>query len=241
MNAQELKDFVNNSETSHFEITYKEDVVLYKISRYSAWKKEGNSTTRSLKAKKKYKVRIRTDVNGHFFGYASKIKAKRWHCCVSYLKLDQVDSIKEIFKKESTLSQEEINVKACQSFLNRCHKNLWIDIQDMCKEFIKTKDEKVLPDFIKWTAGNPSYVSIKSKMDYNKDQVVADLTKAMDTNTPFKQSFGANGPQGRDRSFSIEIINGMTKGFFSSEYYNCLNGYYYLLISPTTALFYEKD
>jgi exonuclease V gamma subunit len=242
MTAQELRTFVDNSETSHFEITYKEDVVIYKLSRYGAWKVEGNSKTRSKVAKRKYKAYIRTDVNGFYFGYASKRKARTWYPIDTQLELDKIESIKGIFKKESTLTQEEINVKACKSFLSRCHKNLWKNIQESCKAYIENKNEKDLPDFIRWTAGNVSYVSIKNKIPYNQDQIILELKNSIETNAPYKQKFRASAPQGRDRSFSIEIgDDGMTRGFFSSEYFNCLNGDYYLLISPTTALYYERD
>jgi hypothetical protein len=49
---------------------------------------------------------------------------------------------------------------------------------------------------------------------------------------------------GKKRDFSIETKpceDGIFRAWFSSEYRGCANGDYYLVISPTQAIYYEAD
>jgi len=45
----------------------------------------------------------------------------------------------------------------------------------------------------------------------------------------------------RDFSVSTKFENGIFKAFFNSEFHGCGNGSYYLLLNPTTAIYYEDD
>jgi hypothetical protein len=46
----------------------------------------------------------------------------------------------------------------------------------------------------------------------------------------------------RDRSIETKLCeDGIFRAWFSSEYRGCCNGDYYLVISPTQAIYYERD
>ena len=242
MKYEELKNIVKEAHTSLFQVTLSEDMVIPGLSRYGAWKvNEDGSRSKSKVAKKVYKVYIRTDINGWVFGYASRKTARRWNYMDNF-PVDKIVDVKPLYKNEKKLTQEEINIKACESFLRRCHENLWTNIQEECKKYIETKDEEYLPDFIRWTNGKVSYVSIKPKIAYNKDHYLDLLKRSIENKEETKFYFSSKGPQGRDRSFSVATgEDGLTRAWFSSEYPGCGNGDYYLLINPTTALYYERD
>ncbi len=84
---------------------------------------------------------------------------------------------------------EEINTKACESFLRRCHENLWTEIQDSCKKYIETKNEEYLPDFIRWYDGKPSYVSIKTKIPHNVDAYMNRIKDSIENKKEYRVSF----------------------------------------------------
>jgi hypothetical protein len=49
---------------------------------------------------------------------------------------------------------------------------------------------------------------------------------------------------GKRRDLSIETKlceDGIFRAWYSSEYRGCANGDYYLVISPTQAIYYERD
>lgn len=140
------------------------------------------------------------------------------------------------------MNMKQDNIKACENFLKKCHKNLWKNIQAECRKYLETKNEDDLPDFIRWYGTNVKYVSIKSKLPYNKEYYLQQLKYAIENEKELYFAFEAKSNAGRDRSYRIEqLTDGSIKGFYSSEYANCGNGDYFLIINPTTAMFYERD
>ena len=68
------------------------------------------------------------------------------------------------------------------------------------------------------------------------------LKEAFESKTEFRWHRNAMGKQGRDLSISTRMCDdGIFRAWFSSEFPGCGNGDYYLLLSPTTAVYYERD
>ena len=240
MKLQELRNHVNQADTSHFQLTFNEDVYIYKLSRYGKWKiQPDGSKTRSKVKKKVYKMYIRTDVNGYFFGYASSKTARTWYP-VSHLPLDDLVSIKSVYAKEPITPEQQYE-KSCKEFLRKCDPGLWLNFQDDCKKYLETKNINDLPCFIRYN-GKAKFVSLSSKFrDFNRFEIANSIKKAIDEKGSFKYSERARTPSGRDRSLSVETRGDITNAWFSSENAGCLNGSYYYLINPTTAVYGEDD
>ena len=103
----------------------------------------------------------------------------------------------------------------------RIHPNAWDDLRNDPPESLLDKGRAF---------------SIKSKFP---DYVIDELREAFEQ----KKEFHAQAGRGR-RHLSIEAKvcpDGVYRAWFSSEYWGCGNGCYYLLINPTTAAFGEYD
>lgn len=77
---------------------------------------------------------------------------------------------------------------------------------------------------------------------FEGDQSVGHTSQYLQNGTVYTCYRRSCGNRGRDFSVSINLYNdGSVQAWFSSEYAGCANGDYYLLLNPTTAIFYEKD
>ncbi len=240
MTYSELKNHVNQADTSHFKITFSEELIISGLSRYGNWKVQPDgSKTKSIVRKKVFKMYVRTDVNGYFFGYASKKKARSWRP-VELLPLDNIVSIESIYAKDPLTIEQKLE-KSCKEFLRRCDPGLWLNFQDDCKKYLETKNIDDLPCFIRYN-GKAKFVSLSSKFDNFKRLNVKDRIKeAIDSKGSYRYSEGAKSAAGRDRSLSVATTGDITNAWFSSEYAGCGNGSYYYLINPTTAVYGEDD
>jgi hypothetical protein len=124
----------------------------------------------------------------------------------------------------------QIRLKRAHSLLRRIDKRCWDDIQRRSAEQIASefRDSSLVPfNFINRF---PRYLRpwIKEQMEQAFDQ---------------KRSLQYH-RDGKRRDLSIETKpceDGIFRAWYSSEYRGCANGDYYLVISPTQAIYYERD
>ena len=140
---------------------------------------------------------------------------------------------------------DENKMKNYKKVLNKIDNNLWESLKDEIEYSVNNiNDNRYDSDCY---LSMPKFVNIKTKLKscYNEiyaNEIIKNIEDAIENKKAYKFNW-TNGysTKNRDYSISIEIIKGELKGFFSSEYKNCGNGDYYLLINPTTAIFYETD
>ena len=240
MTYSELKNHVNQADTSHFRVTFDEELSITGLSRSGKWKLQPDgSKTRSIVKKKVFKMYIRTDVNGYYFGYAAKRKPGIWRP-VDNLPLDKITSIESLYAKEPLTVEQQFE-KSCKEFLRRCDPGLWLNFQEDCKKYLETKNINDLPCFIRYN-GKAKFVSLSSKFEYfQRLNVKERIKEAIDSKGSYRYYEHAKSMAGRDRSLSVETIGDITNAWFSSETAGCANGSYYYLINPTTAVYGEDD
>ena len=142
-----------------------------------------------------------------------------------------MDTCEEITPKEITNSG---NVK---KLLGRMHKNVWSDLKETF-EGIKNGGE-IDTDFRYHFTGKLNFRSITTLL--NSHERVR-IQEAFENQADWTWSRNTNSPQGRDLRIETKMCSdGIFRAWFSSEYMGCGNGDYYLLLSPTTAVYYERD
>ena len=144
---------------------------------------------------------------------------------------NNIKSIDEVIIKQPTIKGN------AKTLFNRTHKNAWSELRKEW-EGISNGDE-ITQDF-KWHfCGKLNFRNISSEMSPTQRAMLKD---AFETNSSYKWNRRANAPQGRDLSIEARLCDdGVFRAWFSSEFPGCLNGDYYLLINPTTAIYYERD
>lgn len=136
----------------------------------------------------------------------------------------------------SEFDEEERKVdrnKKAQLLKNKIHPNLWENIQAQTnEEFAKEFVESSL---------NPVYFIKKIRSCSRK--YVADAVKdAIENKKDYSYRQETDSPSGR--TLTIEVKkgeDGKLRAWFSSEYYQCANGDYYIILNPKVAIFYERD
>jgi hypothetical protein len=149
-------------------------------------------------------------------------------------------------------------------FANKCHPNLWQDLQNGYQNFDNNEYLEVYNNL----DDNQSFISkemralykyeqqlgvsllhdgyktttIKSHKpishSYEYDACIANLKKHIDNKEDFHYSWQS---QYDIRVSGANGADGNYRAWFSAEYRNCGNGHYYLLINENTAAFCEDD
>jgi len=229
-----IKKIVSESRIDRWVITLNEPKVISGLSIYGPWKENEDGTrTRSKVPKKKFNVYLKI-IDGSLV-YAKSRTARWWKYVELGLPFSNIIKMTPYSAKKMT-KEEQLKAE-CQKFLNRCHPKMWKHIQEECRNYLKTGKETDLPDFLQWRS-KISFVSMRSKIPRYQNETIASIKRAMDEGIRFSDSYSAKGHQGRDRSIEVSDEG---RAWFSSEYPGCGNGDYYLLISPTTAIYYERD
>ena len=147
----------------------------------------------------------------------------------------EIESITEVKVKKV-----EHTIKGnAKKILNRLHENLWADIREGMDQTINTDTPS--SDFKYHFNGKLKFKSMSTVMNKHGLELLKD---AIENKKDYKWSNPSSATNGRGRDFRIECYtggDGNYRAWFSSEYQGCLNGDYYLLLSPTTAVFYETD
>lgn len=123
-------------------------------------------------------------------------------------------------------------------FLKNVHPFAW---NDLTQELRRGDDDSILHE-------KASIVNIerlirkRSNSNAGANSVIAELKAAFEERRVFTWHSYASNSRGRDYTIEVQpLLDGSVKAYFSSEYAGCGNGDYYLLISPTKAIFYESD
>jgi len=144
---------------------------------------------------------------------------------------DNIKSITEVVKKEITA------IGNAKTILGRIHPNAWLDLQKEMQAIIDGSEPQ--SDFNYHFAGKLNFRSVTAMLGKGYSQR---LKEAFENKTEFSWSRGGRGNNGRDLRLSTQIgEDGKFRAYFSSEYIGCGNGDYWLLINPTTAIYYERD
>lgn len=139
--------------------------------------------------------------------------------------------IEEVKKDKPTV---EGNVK---KILRRLHKNVWSNLREEYSGYLE--GEEISNDFRYHFLGELKFRNISSLLNSQEKE---NLKKAFENKEECNWFRKALKPQGRDLSISTKVCDdGIFRAWFSSEFAGCGNGDYYLLLSPTTAIYYERD
>jgi hypothetical protein len=146
----------------------------------------------------------------------------------SGFRLTQLDITKLLSIEVLDPKEAEVDLAAeWVKIANRIHPNAWPRL----KEELLAKPQKWAEE-----RGRPRTVSMTSTFG---KRVAEQLKGAFEHRRPFNEVL--HGPKRRKSVSCIVLDSGEFQAFYSSEYAGTLNGDYYLLINPTTAIFYEKD
>lgn len=142
---------------------------------------------------------------------------------VSVLDIQSIERVPEIDKKA-------LRLKRAESLLRRIDSRCWDTIRNKTSEQISEEfcDSNLVPfSFIRRF----------------KPHIRGYLKEKLDDAFLHQKAFTYR-QEGVKRDLSIETKlcdDGVFRAWFSSEYSGCANGDYYLVISPTQAIYYERD
>lgn len=225
----------NGSTKTPVKVVFKEPVVLTPFVGRSKINKEYDQNGRLIrytltrKPKKEYNLYLHKSSSGQicFSNKATRVKKIYSH----YVLFNdiQVESI-ELNNQDTKYVNPDIENR--KYILNNLHKNLWNDIR------IKLEENRINDiDLFRENAGQLfKKVSIKSVFP---KWVIDNVKDAIENKRDF--SYRMSGTR-RDKSIEVKLDeNGQLRAWYSSEFSGIVNGAYYLLINPTTAIFYQYD
>lgn len=144
---------------------------------------------------------------------------------------NKIKEVIEINKKEYT------DIGNAKTILKKIHPNAWRDLQIEMNDVINNNN--INKDFEWHFRGRLNFKNITKYLNSSERN---NLHDAFENKKPFRWHRNTLHHRGRDLSISCEIdVNGDLRAYFSSEYMGCGNGDYWLLLNPTTAIFYETD
>ena len=160
--------------------------------------------------------------------YLSGRQKRRGYSFPLYQKIKEVIEVK---KKVFT------DIDNAKTILKKIHPNVWDDIQEEMKRIINGGE--ISQDFDWHYKGKLKFKNISSLLNSHEKNR---LREAFENKTDYNWSKPTYHHSGRDLSLSTKLgEDGKFRAWFSSEYMGCGNGDYWLLLNPTTAIFYETD
>lgn len=144
---------------------------------------------------------------------------------------DSITKIEEVKKRK-----EPTDIGNAKTILKKIHPNAWDDMKVEMNDVINGKSNQ---DFDWHFKGKLKFRNISSLLTSTKRE---QLKEAFENKTAFSWSKPTYHHRGRDLSISTQIgEDGKLRAYFSSEFMGCGNGDYWLLLNPTTAIYYEAD
>lgn len=139
-------------------------------------------------------------------------------------------------------------LKNAKELLEKIYPGAWIELSEKLKRAVLNQDESIISTEY-MLMGKVKYVNIKTILTkrltnypgYAIDHILREIRQAFDNKKDYNWSDQAKSNSGRDLSIRIKAEGESIKAWYSSEYHNCGNGDYYLLVNPTTAIFCETD
>lgn len=146
---------------------------------------------------------------------------------------DTIVDIKEVTKKKTVPT----DIGNAKTILKKIHPNVWEDIQEDMKRIINGGE--ISMDFDYHYTGPLKFRNISKLLTLTEQK---NLREAFEQKKRFSWERRTTCHLGRDFSISCEIgEDGKFRAWFSSEFMGCGNGDYWLLLNPTTAIYYEAD
>lgn len=204
----------------------------------------------------------------NFKGLKIKKSHKRYYPphCLSYFGITTIE-LKKTKPKKTTLEQIKFNAK---KFLKLSDSRLWDnlrneiytilnEIDDFYIEWKKQKKDNFSECFYKkykneWLLNNKVFITINTTFKKNTGKELSqDIENYLNgQNDNFNVAFLRKCINNENEKYlyfhkhylydnTIEVHRQKGLAWLSREYKNCGNGHYYLLISPTHAIYYEKD
>ncbi len=163
-------------------------------------------------------------------GYLSGNQKRRGYPFPIY---DEIKEFVDITKKPKVYN----DIDNAKSILKKIHPNAWIELQESLKNIIN--GESIDTDFEYHFRGE---LKFKNVSKYLNEHEAERLKSAFENKTEFNWRRDTMHHSGRDLSIYTRFgSDGHFRGYFNSEYMGCGNGDYWLLLNPTTAIFYETD
>lgn len=132
-------------------------------------------------------------------------------------------------------------IEKVKKLANRFHPNAWADLKEKLQanpaEYFRNYGYTVTSI----TGKFPSYVLDEIRQAFENK---ADYHYRKDSNVcaPSHSWGGTSNRAGRDLKIECKLCeDGIFRAWYSSEFSGCLNGDYWLLVNPTTAIFKERD
>ena len=152
-----------------------------------------------------------------------------------YRHINPID-IKEIRNiSEEEKEKKKINRPHKAELLrNKIYPNLWPEIKSKTGEYLAEND---------FRESNLESVYFLNKFSrYRREQIENELRIAFDQKKDYCYNQYTNHHSGRDLKIEVKVKeDGTIRAWFSSEYKDCANGDYFLILNPKVAVFYEKD
>lgn len=142
-----------------------------------------------------------------------------------------ITNIVEVKKKEYD------DVSNAKTILKKIHPNVWDDMKNEMNDVIH---KGIIDQDFKWHyQGRLKFRNISNLLSASERER---LKQSFENKERFSWKRYTNSNSGRDLSISCEVgSDGKFRAWFSSEYMGCGNGDYWLLLNPTTAIYYEAD
>jgi hypothetical protein len=209
-----LNPFVGRSKTDK-EYDEKGRLVRYRIVR---------------KPKKEYTLYLYKSTGGEICFSNKASRVKRVYSYYTLFKDSQVESIELLSGKSKENIDWDLHNRVY--ILNNMHDNLWIDLKERLSKSDYKEDSLIREN----SGGKIKTASMKSVFPR---WVLDNIKDAIENKKDF--SYRMSGTR-RDRSIEIKVDeDNKVRAWYSSEYAGCLNGAYYILINPNTAIFTEFD
>lgn len=122
-----------------------------------------------------------------------------------------------------------------KKLLKKIHNNLWSSLKGKLQTFLNGGETPYILLENQPTLKLKYISSVFDKWERNKE--MEKIKNAIENGGDYKWFKKAKGHQGRDLSISVENGN----AWFTSEFPDCGNGDYWLLINPKVAVFCERD
>ena len=175
-------------------------------------------------------IKLFVPTNGGAIGYL-KGKAKRTG---RYFPMyDTIQSITETTKQK----KEYTAIGNAKTILNKIHANSWDELKQEMQDIINGGLPKESFDW--HFTGQLKFRNISTLLNSHYKEK---LIKAFKNKEEFSWHYRTSHHSGRDLTISTRVCeDGIFRAWFSSEFMGCGNGDYWLLLNPTTAIYYERD
>jgi hypothetical protein len=146
---------------------------------------------------------------------------------------DKIESITDVTKPK----KEYTAIGNAKIILNKIHKNSWDELKEDMQSIIDGENPKESFDW--HFKGKLKFRNVSTLLnEWEKKRLI----EAFEEKNEWRWSRNGSGNNGRDLSISTRVCeDGIFRAWFSSEYIGCGNGDYWLLLNPTTAIYYERD